>query len=339
MNHERRQFLFSMLLSSFVLLVLSVSNVQANHAAVLDYDNDGATDEVLFRLTDNTWYVNPSSGGSFFGAQFGLAQNDVLTPGDFDGDDFWDYAVWREVGYQNPSAAPENHTQSIFYVLRSSDSSFQAYAFGTTGDIPLARDYDGDGKYDFAVVRRQGGQLVWYINNSSDNSFSIPTFGLDTDVPAPADYDGDGKDDLAVQRGNTGEAEEAPEDHTTPATFYVLNSVDGSLRVVNFQGASDFVVPGDYDGDGKFDIAVVSQGTPFIWYILQSTDGATRRVEFGEKPYYSVQGDYDGDGSTDIAIFDPLEMEFRTLQSSDGTTSTTKFGLSGDYPVANYNTN
>jgi hypothetical protein len=41
-------------------------------------------------------------------------------------------------------------------------------------------------------------------------------------------------------------------------------------------------VPGDFDGDGKFDPAVIrSTGGAWIWYVKRSTTGALFGLTFG----------------------------------------------------------
>lgn len=277
----------------------------------VDFDGDRKTDYSVFRLNQNTWYTNPSSGGAFTATQFGLAQSDFLTPGDFDGDGKTDVAVWRS-------------TNGDFYVLRSSDGAFQAFHFGQAGDEPVARDYDGDGKSDFAVVRRAGGKITWFINNSSNNSFRGDQFGLDTDFTAPGDYDGDGRFDLAVKRG-TG---------SQNATYYILRSTLGYTSAQWGLGG-DIAVPGDYDGDGKTDLAVLRQGSPYNWYILRSSDNNLFALQFGNKPQTSAQGDYDGDGKTDVAVYTETG-DFFVFNSSTNTATGFHFGQGGDIPVAGF---
>jgi len=79
---------------------------------------------------------------------------------------------------------------------------------------PPVTDFDGDGKADFAVWRKDTG--VWFILRSSDGVMATQQWGLGSlgDVAVPADYDGDGKTDFAVWRPSSG-------------TWFILRSSDG----------------------------------------------------------------------------------------------------------------
>ena len=97
-------------------------------------------------------------------------------------------------------------------------------------------------------------------------------------------------------------------------------------------------MPGDYDGDGRTDFAVVRTGSSYTWFILNSSNFSFRAVQFGAKPFFTTQADYDGDGRTDISVFNPQNGTFFTLQSSNNAVLTVQFGQNGDYPIANYYT-
>jgi hypothetical protein len=62
--------------------------------AVGDYDGDGRSDAALFRPSDGTWTIVPSSTGTPQWFAFGQA-GDKPAPADYDGDGKADVAVWR----------------------------------------------------------------------------------------------------------------------------------------------------------------------------------------------------------------------------------------------------
>src|SRR5262249_7109309 len=152
----------------------------------------------------------------------------------------------------------------VWWVLNSQSGSVTAYQFGLNTDDAVPGDYDGDGKFDFAVYRPgadTSSQSYYYINRSSDGGFTIFPWGGGGDWVVPGDYDGDGKTDLAVARRGT-----------TPASnivWYVLKSSTSSFAAYVF-GITDTDTPiqNDYDGDGKADIAVWRENTS-VFYILK----------------------------------------------------------------------
>lgn len=133
-------------------------------------------------------------GGTFSDSFISLVRLNLdPTPtqsGDFDGDGFSDYAIFR------PSTAE-------WFILRSLDNTVQIATFGLTGDVPMDGDFDGDGRGDFAVYRPSAGQ--WWINRSSTGATIAFQFGTSTDRAVPGDYDKDGKTDVGLFRPSTGE--------------------------------------------------------------------------------------------------------------------------------------
>jgi hypothetical protein len=149
-------------------------------------------------------------------------------------------------------------------------------------DYTAPGDYDGDGKFDFAIQRpgaTANSQSTFYIQRSTDGGFDQIGWGLPNDIVAPGDYDGDGKTDVAVIReGNAADA---------PLTWYVRRSADGALLQFVFGlTGTDINVQNDYDGDGKTDVAIWRNSDGKFW-IRPSTGGGGYTV-IG----WGVPGDY-----------------------------------------------
>jgi hypothetical protein len=77
-----------------------------------------------------------------------------------------------------------------------------SYDWGTSGDIPVAGDFDKDGKNRCSCCFRPSNG-TWYIRKSSEGysvtkSYIATAWGTSGDIPVAGDFDGDGKADLAV---------------------------------------------------------------------------------------------------------------------------------------------
>ncbi len=75
---------------------------------------------------------------------------------------------------------------------------------------------------------------------------------------------------------------------------------------VNWGLTDDRPVPGDYDGDGRMDIAVWRPSTGGWFRLLSSTNYTSfTTAQWGVSTDIPIAADYNGDGKTDITVFRP----------------------------------
>lgn len=250
-----------------------------DYAVPRDFDGDGKTDVAVWR--------GASTGGAFFILQsqtntvktdsFGIVGDDPTAANDYDGDGKADPAVFRRAS---------GGGQSYFYYrgsLNNTAGNITFVPFGSSNDVALADDYDGDGKADPTVIRNENSQVVHYRKLSS-GTVQIVNYGLPTDRFVTGDFDRDGRADVTAVRANG-----------TRYDWYVLKSASNSVLLVSHgDPTTDLITPGDYDGDNKMDFAVWRTGTGTgsgNFYILQ-TSAAAFQQPWGSSGAANTAPDY-----------------------------------------------
>jgi hypothetical protein len=239
-----------------------------------DYTGDRKTDAAVWRSgASGVYYVAqfPTGLGGITldrAVSWGQTGDLLGAEGDYDGDGKVDYTIVRRV-------APTGNL--TWYILSSSTGTYRAIQFGSipTGlsfNATEGADFNGDGIDELVLITTSNasGGPNFYIGDATTgagiSTFSYGDFVTDY-VLTPADYTGDGRADIVVVRAND-----------NPMTWYIRNTATGATTAISFGigdptfTSNDRPVRGDYDGDGRHDIAVYRGGNQTFYHLRSSSN-------------------------------------------------------------------
>jgi hypothetical protein len=242
-------------------------------------------------VTANPDYTLRFAGGYTVGA---LPQG--VVSGDFNGDGKHDVAAV----YFGPSdnSAPGG----ISLLLGNGNGTLQPavnYSGGLGTIAAAAWDFNGDGKDDLAVLNNVDATVTIMLGSASGKLTTGNTYSTGQPFSSPTgiavtDVNGDGIADLLVS-GLVG-----------IATF--LGNGDGTFRTGPFTALPtvlSFLATGNFNKDGKMDVAVTDYLSGLIYILLGNGDGTFEQASQYQVGYASNSfyvEDFDGDGNPDIVF-------------------------------------
>jgi hypothetical protein len=273
--------------------------------AVADVNADGKLDIVVGgHAASARIAVLLGNGNGTFGTPVvvNLAANGDATVvvGDFDGNGTADVVV----GGSAANAALGillglNHTISVAF---SAAANVNVGA-GLAPDAVALVDVNGDGRLDL-VVANQAGNSVSIALGNGNGSFQAATSvslgaGLAPSSIVAADFDANGTIDLAVTDATGSQVSLLTGNGSGSFTL------NGTVALPAGASASDLVA-GDFNMDGRLDVAIANQATGSLTVALGTAGGfaapVTTPITAGFQASSVVAADLNGDGKLDLAF-------------------------------------
>jgi hypothetical protein len=302
--------------------------------ALADFNNDGNMDIAVAEQFDpltslgNSVSILLGNGNGTFSAhvEYPTASSPTaVTVGDFNNDNSPDLGISDSGG------------NAISVYWGKGDGTFYGQLDVGTGDLPysaVAADFNNDGYTDLIAANSGSNTISVILSNGKSRTFQArsdyaagPIPASDTVGPNPysvatSDFNGDGFPDLAVAASN------CPASPPACGVAIILGNGDGTFQPPTQYSTGNStdprsIVVGDFNGDGKPDLAVANYLANTVSVMLGAGDGSfgsPTDFSVGSEPTSVATGDFNGDGKLDLAVtnFDSKTVSV-LLGKGDGT--------------------
>lgn len=302
----------------------SVVGTQPNDVLTGDFNGDGILDLVTANTGVDTVSVLLGTATGTFSPASSLSVGDAptaLATADFNGDGRLDLAVTNR------------GNNDISLLLGTGTGTFTAAGTVTVGTQPIAivaADFNGDRRADVATVSENQNLVTVLLNNGAGGFGTSTNFAIGVNPTAiiTADFNGDGRLELVTANAAT----DSPTTTGVNAITIAQGLGDGSFGTQTTIGVGTdprSLVSGDFNGDGRLDIATANYGSNNVSVLLGNGTGgfgaaSTVALASGAlQPIRIASQDVNGDGKLDLVTSNRGSNTLNVLLGNgDGTFAT-----------------
>lgn len=274
--------------------------------AVADFNVDGKLDIITVGSTGASVLIGNGDGTFKPHVDYAAAGGSVAV-GDFNGDRKPDLVIGSS---GSGSGVLPTSGSVVSVLLNKGDGTFQPAVNYSSGNFPAysvtVGDFNGDGKLDLAVAN---GCEIQFLRGCIANGYVSVLLGNgDGTFQSPVNYSATNPSYiLAVKLNSAGNPDLVLVDSgsvDSGSVYVLLNNGDATFQApVSYQTPLAFsLAPGDFNGDGRVDVAVTGAGVSVLLGNGDDTLQPSQNYVVGAGPESATVGDFNGDGAPDLAL-------------------------------------